>query len=1400
MASRNSDVQLVIRAKDEAQKTIDAVAGALDSLFKSQNNVSTSATKTGSSIADLARIAGTLDKAYASISGGADRAAQAFERQQKAVGEQRNQLSALQKQAQSAANVLAKLNGADAIVGAGRDQAGRLAQIKTISAEYERLQSQMSKLASGIATQDRALGSSASSLQVLSSNANAVEIAVSKARVAIDQQTAAMQRQAAAAKVAGNVNTATGVSRGAATDNGAGFEALAAREIATQTRREDAARAAAAAVRDSVITSTGANRGRATDNGAGFGALDQMMKAQEASAARLRSALDPSLTIRKAYNDQIREAIKLYRDELVSVDELRKRIGQLRDQQRAAQQTPAAKNAIGFLGLRPYELQNLSYQLNDVFTQLASGTSLTQTLSQQGGQILQLFPKVGSSIAAAFTSVPLIGFAVGMTAIVVGVNRLLANIEQLRQIDAILVGNADAANYSAAQLQATAKAMREFGISTEDAMKVTRIAIQRGLAQDEILNFSKAAKGLSVLLGVDVSDAAGRLATALKGGFTALQELNKQTNLFSADELKLIRQLYEQGKATEAAAKATEILDDRLAKVADTAESKATKSARELTVAWNDMLDAFSKNVVFQTAINGLTNIANAAAAAAKAIGGIEDLQDKKDRLQGILDTRSGFLGTSGSLRDRSIATATGLKAKPGFENDSTTSIQLKQANALLDEIAKAEGKITDAQRESAAAQAKGATEREKASAAEVEAATAVLDANTKITKQADIQTALAAERKRLTLDAQSRFPGTGSVLDAARAEYVSVQLTQKKVALEAQLTAYKDQQAAKSKAAAAADEQALKSYVSRVVKAESGGNPNAKNPNSSATGAGQFIESTWTALFQKYFPERAADMTQGAILALRKDADVSRTMIELYARENARALQKSGQAVTEANLHLAHFLGAGGAAKVLGAKPGASIADLFTDKAGRQAIAANPTILGKGSTRESVLAYATKRAGGNGKGGVGETQQTELELADRLAEIEKDRLDTQVKFDAKVADENEKRVAQIEALTRQKGLVGEALITEEKRQAIVEAVLQKQQEIDKLNAERATRGLPSIAFTEEQRAEIEKTTGAYFDLAHARDVAEARRNVVDNPVGDLTSQRDVLQQQMQFYRETGNFSMADNLQPQLDKVNGSLREALNNAIAFYSALKPGDDPLLDTQSKIDAVVSKLQLARDSSIEWINVLGISGQTIAQTFASQASSALDQFAQAVANGKNAFTSLGQAFLQFAAQFMRQIAQMIQQQIIFNLISGLVSSIGGMSSSGIASANQSVGSTISSNAAIFHEGGIAGDTSAPTRLVNPAWFVNARRYHTGGIAGLAANEVPAVLQRGEEVLTASDARHSANGGGGGGAAPQIKIVNAIDAADMVSQGLNTTAGEKAVLNMVKNNPGAFKAAIG
>ena len=67
-------------------------------------------------------------------------------------------------------------------------------------------------------------------------------------------------------------------------------------------------------------------------------------------------------------------------------------------------------------------------------------------------------------------------------------------------------------------------------------------------------------------------------------------------------------------------------------------------------------------------------------------------------------------------------------------------------------------------------------------------------------------------------------------------------------------------------------------------------------------------------------------------------------------------------------------------------------------------------------------------------------------------------------------------------------------------------------------------------------------------------------------------------------------------------------------------------------------------------------------------------------------------------------------------------------------------------------LFHGGGTVGAASM-SRIVNPSVFAGAVRYHTGtghaGLPALGVNEVPAILQRGEKVLTA--AQYSAMNGG-------------------------------------------------
>lgn len=96
------------------------------------------------------------------------------------------------------------------------------------------------------------------------------------------------------------------------------------------------------------------------------------------------------------------------------------------------------------------------------------------------------------------------------------------------------------------------------------------------------------------------------------------------------------------------------------------------------------------------------------------------------------------------------------------------------------------------------------------------------------------------------------------------------------------------------------------------------------------------------------------------------------------------------------------------------------------------------------------------------------------------------------------------------------------------------------------------------------------------------------------------------------------------------------------------------------------------------------------------------------------------------------------------------SGLLEGIGGVFKSLFSgTGGGGGGGFMSMIGSFFHTGGIVGGHST-RRTVNPLAFIGAPRYHTGGIAGLAPNEVAAVLEKGEEVLTANDPRHSSNGG--------------------------------------------------
>ena len=116
---------------------------------------------------------------------------------------------------------------------------------------------------------------------------------------------------------------------------------------------------------------------------------------------------------------------------------------------------------------------------------------------------------------------------------------------------------------------------------------------------------------------------------------------------------------------------------------------------------------------------------------------------------------------------------------------------------------------------------------------------------------------------------------------------------------------------------------------VDKIVGVESGGSNEAKNPNSSALGQGQFISATWLAMVRKHQPDWAEGLTTIQILEKRKEQEASRWVIKAYAKENAPKLQGAGVGVDEASLYLAHMFDGPVAVKLYKAKPNAAIKDI---------------------------------------------------------------------------------------------------------------------------------------------------------------------------------------------------------------------------------------------------------------------------------------------------------------------------------------------------------------------------------------------------------------------------------------------------------------------------------------
>jgi hypothetical protein len=145
---------------------------------------------------------------------------------------------------------------------------------------------------------------------------------------------------------------------------------------------------------------------------------------------------------------------------------------------------------------------------------------------------------------------------------------------------------------------------------------------------------------------------------------------------------------------------------------------------------------------------------------------------------------------------------------------------------------------------------------------------------------------------------------------------------------------------------------------VDQIVGAESGGDPAARNPNSSAGGLGQFIDSTWLSVLRKHRPALSDGKSDSDLLALKFDPDLSKEMTAAYAADNAGILQNAGVAATPSSTYLAHFAGPQGAVGIRNADPATPVSSILTPSA----VKANPFL--QSMTAADLKAWADRKVG----------------------------------------------------------------------------------------------------------------------------------------------------------------------------------------------------------------------------------------------------------------------------------------------------------------------------------------------------------------------------------------------------------------------------------------------------
>lgn len=322
----------------------------------------------------------------------------------------------------------------------------------------------------------------------------------------------------------------------------------------------------------------------------------------------------------------------------------------------------------------------LGYQLNDFFVQVASGQSPLTAAIQQGSQLTGVYGGMGNALRAVGSIFTITRVLIGGAATALGGFVMLAREgnNESTQLAKSLTLTGNAAGMTEGRFNAAAKAIADGTRTTIGSSRETLQALVSSgrLSGDALNETAKATQLMSKVTGESTEDVRKQFGSMTDGVAKWAETANRSYNFLTAEQLKHIKTLEEQGDAQKAIQETMRALNGRL--------TQAAHHTDALSKGWSNVKDAISSAKEAMLSFFRETPVEDRLSNLRQQLA---DREASGSPRRGTVRGRDAFGAGNQALRDQIAALEEVQRLQTRSAEQSARSAQTEQAKIAFDKL-----------------------------------------------------------------------------------------------------------------------------------------------------------------------------------------------------------------------------------------------------------------------------------------------------------------------------------------------------------------------------------------------------------------------------------------------------------------------------------------------------------------------------------------------------------------------------------------------------------------------------------------------------------------------------------------------------------------------------------------